>query len=86
MSNKTAIKWIAALIVPAGISGAWLTARVVSAIGAFVFVVQMVVGKLVLIALAATLGAAFAHAQGMSGFIYAKDRYGIDRQVWADGV
>jgi hypothetical protein len=48
----------------------------------------MVIGKLVLIALAATLGAAFAHAQGMSGFIYAKDRSGSDslvvRQAYED--
>jgi hypothetical protein len=38
----------------------------------------------VLIALAATLGAGFAHAQGVAGFIYARDRYGSDRLVWQD--
>jgi hypothetical protein len=76
--NQPAVKWIAALIVPAGISGAWLIARVMSVVGALIFAVQMVVGKLVLMALAATLGAAFAsvHAQnepGVSGWIYTRN-------------
>jgi hypothetical protein len=84
MKDKTVIKWIAALIVPAGISGAWLTARVVSAIGALGFVIQMAVGREVLMALAGALGIVFAHAadaQGVSGFVYARDRYGSDRLV-----
>jgi hypothetical protein len=84
MSNKTAIKWIAALSVPGSIGGVWLAARVVSAIGAFYCMMEMVVAKLILMALASTLGAALAHAQGMSGFIYAHDREGRDRMVWAE--
>lgn len=71
--------------VPAGLICTWVGARVVAAITALYCVGIAVVGKLVLIGLAAALGAAFAHAahaQGNTGFIYAKDRYGQEQKVW----
>jgi hypothetical protein len=79
------IKWLfAVLAVPFGVAGTWLAARVLCAVGALIFTVEMVIGKLVLIALASTLGTAIAHAQGVSGFIYARDRFGSDRLVFQE--
>jgi hypothetical protein len=70
---KSSRTWMVVMAVPFGVVGSWLAARVWFALGALVFAVQMVVGKLVLIAVAAALGVAFAHAahaQGNAGFIY----------------
>ena len=73
--------------IPAGLVGTWMAARVVFVISALWFAIEMVVGKLVLIGLASVLGIAFAHAahaQGHTGFIYAKDRYGNEQKVYQD--
>jgi hypothetical protein len=85
MSNTN--KAIVILAAPFAVCASWLAARVWFAIGALAFAVQMAIGKLVLIGLAAVLGAAFAqaaHAQGNAGFIYARGADGSYRQVYSE--